>query len=193
VGSDSGSASPSPVTVWNDTCDAIDQGEEAAEWFSTHLGRAARLVKLADANARSITKEGARPTDRVSFADGFPFLLTSETSLEGLNRRRAAPRGMDRFRPNIVVRGCGEHAEDSWRRLRIGEVDFRVARPCARCVVITTDQQTARREPEPLRTLAAYRLDDGKVYFGQNLIHENLGTIAVGDRVAVVESVDSGR
>lgn len=92
---------------------------------------------------------------------------------------------MERFRPNIVVSGCETHAEDDWRRLRIGEVEFRVAKPCARCVVVTIDQSTGERGNEPLRTLSTYRVVDGQVLFGQNLIHLGRGVVRVGDPVVV--------
>ncbi len=166
------------VTIWRDGCAALDEGRDAAAWFSEHLGSSARLVRLADDDARPLSSSSAQPGDKVSFADGFPFLLLSEASLEGLNRRLSLPVPMDRFRPNIVVTGCPAHAEDSWRQVRIGNVDFGVAKPCARCVITTTNQETGERSPEPLRTLATYRVRDGQVLFGQNLIHGGPGPCA---------------
>ncbi len=174
------------ATVWKDDCPVLDEGREAASWFSDYLGAGARLVRLADDGARPLGTPSAQPGDRVSFADAYPFLLISEASLEGLNRRLSLPLPMDRFRPNIVVTGCGAHAEDRWRHARIGEVDFRVAKPCARCVITTTNQQTGELGNEPLRTLATYRLEDGKILFGQNLIHGGQGTVGVGDDVVVL-------
>jgi hypothetical protein len=174
------------VIVWRDQCDALDEGLAAAEWLSTHLGQAARLVRLAGDDARPLGTSAAQPGDRLSFADAYPFLLLSAGSLAELNRRLHLPVPMSRFRPNIVVGGCPPHAEDGWRALRIGGVDFRVAKPCSRCVVTTTDQETAERGPEPLRTLAAYRLRGGEVLFGQNLIHGGRGSIAAGDPVVVL-------
>ena len=173
------------VTVWGDDCAALDEGRDAAEFFSLHLGSSARLVRLADDDVRPLKSSWAQPGDRISFADGFPFLLLSEASLEGLNRRLSLPVPMDRFRPNIVVSGCPAHAEDGWRQVRIGDVDFRVAKPCARCVISTTEQETGDRSPEPLRTLATYRVRDSQVLFGQNLIHGGPGRLRVGDLVVV--------
>jgi hypothetical protein len=115
-------------------------------------------------------------------------LLLSEASLEGLNRRLSLPVPMDRFRPNIVVSGCPAHAEDGWRKVRIGSVDFRVVKPCARCVITTTDQETGDRSAEPLRTLATYRVRDSQVLFGQNLIHGGRGSMRVGDPVVVLSN-----
>jgi uncharacterized protein YcbX len=179
--------SPVRVTVWRDECDAVSEGTAAAAWFSDHLGVAARLVRLADDDARPLGGTAAQPGDRVSFADAYPFLLISEGSLQQLNNRLNLPVPMDRFRPNIVVDGCKPHAEDDWGTVRIGEVDFAVAKPCSRCVVTTTNQQTGERGREPLQTLATYRLQDGQVLFGQNLVHRGLGVVRVGDRIAILD------
>jgi uncharacterized protein YcbX len=176
------------VTVWGDDCAALDEGKDAAEFFSLHLGSSARLVRLADDDVRPLSSSSAQPGDRISFADGFPFLLLSEASLEGLNRRLSLPVPMDRFRPNIVVSGCPAHAEDGWRQVRIGDVDFRVVKPCARCVITTTNQETGDRSAEPLRTLATYRVRESQVIFGQNLIHGGRGSMRVGDPVVVLSN-----
>jgi uncharacterized protein YcbX len=175
------------VQVWDDECPAVSEGTDAARWFSRHLGFPARLVRMADDDARPLGSSSAQPGDRVSFADGFPFLLISVASLDGLNRRLPIPVGMDRFRPNIVVDGCEAHAEDGWSRARIGEVAFRFAKPCARCVVTTIDQATCERGREPLRTLSTYRTEDGQVLFGQNLVHDGRGVVRVGDPVEVLD------
>jgi uncharacterized protein YcbX len=117
----------------------------------------------------------------VSFADAFPFLLLSEESLADLNRRLAEPLPMNRFRPNLVIRGVPPFGEDELGSFTIGEIRFRAVKPCERCVVTTTDQETLERGVEPLRTLSTYRRTRGEVYFGQNLIHENFGSLAVGN------------
>jgi len=175
------------VQVWDDECAAVAEGEDAARWFSKHLGYSARLVRMASDNARPLGSSTAQPGDHVSFADGFPFLLLSAASLDGLNRRLSLPVPMDRFRPNIVIEGCEPHAEDVWSRVRIGEVEFRFVKPCARCVVTTVDQATGERKREPLRTLSTYRTVDGQVLFGQNLVHEGRGVVRIGDPVDVLD------
>jgi len=177
------------VTVWRDSCAAVDEGTAAAQWLTRHLGCDARLVRLAGDDARPLLASSGSPGGMVSFADAFPFLLVSEASLDELNRRLAVPVPMDRFRPNIVVSGCGAHAEDGWRRVLIGDLPFRVAKPCARCVITTTDQKTGERGPEPLKTLSAYRKLDGKVVFGQNLVHEGTGTVQIGDELRAISGV----
>jgi uncharacterized protein YcbX len=179
------------VTVWKDTCEATSEGPEAAEWLSAHLVADCELVRLAPAAVRPVDPKYAAPGDRVAFADGYPFLLISSASVDELNRRLDEPVSADRFRANIVVDGCPAHAEDEWSALEIGAVAFEVAKPCARCVVITTDQHRGTLTPEPLRTLAEYRMADGKVLFGQNLVHRSEGLIRLGDSIQVIESVST--
>ena len=176
------------VVIWQDECEAAPASRDAAQWFSELLGTTCRLVRMPPSTVRQVDQHFARAGDQVGFADGFPFLLLSEASLAVLNRRLEEPLPMDRFRPNIGVRGSAPHAEDGWSLIVIGGLGFRIVKPCARCVITTTDQETAERGPEPLRTLATYRLRDGKVEFGQNLIHGGMGTISVGDPVIVLGS-----
>ncbi|MEV6598258.1 MOSC domain-containing protein [Actinoplanes sp. NPDC051346] len=143
----------------------------AAGFLSDHLERDVRLAWLADPTGRPIQRN-ADEDDRVSLADGFPILLTSEASLDALNGWLDEPVPMTRFRPNLVLAGADAWAEDKWvgGRLRIGETTYRVAEPCSRCLVITIDQETAERGREPLRTLGQFRRRDGGLHFGVNLI-----------------------
>ncbi|WP_460357203.1 MOSC domain-containing protein [Actinoallomurus acanthiterrae] len=118
--------------------------------------------------------------------------MTSVESLEELNSRLDEPLPMNRFRPSVVLEGLGAWGEDSVRLLRVGGVELELVKPCTRCVITTTDQETAVKAREPLRTLATYRtrtLPDGDrgVVFGQNAIPRTLGTIAVGDPVTVAD------
>ena len=173
------------VTVWNDRCGAVSAGPEAAEWFSSFLGSPCELVRQPDAGFRQVDTRYADQGDRVAFADGFPFLLISQSSVDELNRRLVEPVPADRFRANIVADGCEPHGEDQWNEITIAEVGFRIAKPCARCIVITTDQESGSRSSEPLRTLAGYRTIDGKVCFGQNLVHHGTGKLRVGDEIHI--------
>jgi uncharacterized protein YcbX len=176
------------VVIWDDTCIAIDQGDAAAEWFSTFLGTACRLVAMPENYIRHVDPRYAlREHDQVGFSDGYPFLLITEASLDDLNTRLEQPIPMNRFRPNIVVQNTLPYAEDLWRRIRIGEMVFHIVKSCARCPIPTTDQVTARRGKEPLKTLATYRNATRGVMFGQNLIHENEGIIHLGDSVEIME------
>ncbi len=178
------------VTVWRSTVPAQLADAASAAWLSQALGVACRLAYLADPAARPVDPAYGAESDRVSFADGFPLLLTAVNSLRDLDGRLGAPVPMRRFRPNIVVDGTPAWAEDCWRRIRIGAVVFRLPKPCSRCLVITVDQETGQRpdRQEPLRTLARFRRTEGGVMFGQNMIPESLGQIAVGDLVTVLEA-----
>lgn len=175
---------PAVANVWGDELDALRLPDYAAEWISDFLGARASIVYMPDTSRRRIHPDYDRESRIVSFADAFPFLLISQESLDELNRRLEQPVEMIRFRPNIVVAGAPEpHAEDHWKWLRCGEVEFDVAKACARCAVPTIDPATAVIGTEPNRTLAGYRRFNGKVHFGQNLIHRNGGVIRVGDAV----------
>jgi len=176
------------VSVWDDRCAAIDEGDAAAEWFTTFLGMACRLVRMPDDEVRHVDPTYAGPGDQVGFADGFSFLLTSRASLDELNRRLPTPLPMNRFRPNLVIDGVTAFEEDGWRHIRIDGITFAVAKPCARCAITTTDQNTAERSKEPLRTLATFRNVAGKgVMFGQNLVHDRTGVLHVGAEVEVLD------
>jgi len=181
-----GSAGRRPVRIWRDTVMAAPLGAGPAAWMSEHLGVACEVVYL-PGDATRVVEEGYQPRRQVSFADGFPFLLLSEASLADLNARLERPMPMNRFRPNLVVTGCAPFAEDSWREVRIGALRFAVVKPCARCVITTTDQATGERGREPLATLASYRRRGDTVLFGQNLIHLDEGWLAVGDAVSVTD------
>lgn len=175
------------VVVWGDTVQASLAGTEADAWLSGFLGLPCRLVRFADDVVRSVDPDFARPSDQVGFADGFPFLLISQASLDDLNGRLGEAVPMLRFRPNLVVDGCDAFAEDGWRRIRIGDIEFRVAKPCSRCVIPTIDPATGLRGQEPLRTLMGYRRRDNKVYFGQNLVHDGVGHLSIGMPLEVLE------
>jgi uncharacterized protein len=179
------------VTVWRSMVLAAAAGAEADAWFSAYLGEPVRLVYLDDPTRRAVDPRFSREGDVVSFADGYPLLLTNTGSLDQLGEWLTAsgdqPVPMNRFRPNVVVTGCEPWAEDRWRRIRIGSVPFRVAKPCGRCVVTTTDQTTGERGTQPLRILAAHRRFGKNVVFGQNLIPDSPGLIRAGDPVEVTE------
>lgn len=182
-----GSGEPLQVQVWEDLCQARAAGPAADQWLGRFLGRPCRLVYLPEESRRPVDPAFATPQDQTGFSDGFPFLLISQASLDDLNARLSRPVPMRRFRPNLVVQGCAPYAEDRWRRIRIGAVEFRVVKPCSRCAIPTIDIDTGERGQEPLRTLGQYRRRDNKVYFGQNLLHDGTGVLETGLRVEVLE------
>lgn len=177
------------ATVWDDSgIKTIDQGDAAAEWLSSYLNMAARLVFMPKDGIRPVDpKYATRPDDTVSFADGYPILIASQESLDDLNSRLEAPLPMNRFRPNLVVTGCQPFEEDTWNRIRIGDVELALIKPCSRCEVTTIDQATTVRGKEPLKTMATFRRVGGtKVMFGVNVIPLNEGTIRVDDPLEVI-------
>jgi uncharacterized protein YcbX len=189
-----------PVSVWESELMASEADGEASAWFSELIRVRVRLVYLDDPRRRRPNPAYSRDTDRVSFADGYPLLLTSEGSLHRLNELIAegplaaeGPLPMTRFRPNVVVSGAPAWDEDQWRLLRIGDVVFRVSKGCDRCVLTTIDPDTARKGKEPIATLARHRKRDGKVWFGSNLIPHSLDAqasdaeIRIGDSVQILE------
>lgn len=184
---------PLRVRVWNDRVGALLTDPSADRWFTEYLGLPTGLAWLPEDADRPADPVYAPPTAQVSFADAFPFLVIGQASLDDLNARLAEPLPMNRFRPNLVVTGAEPFAEDGWRRIRIGELGFDVVKPCARCVVTTTDQLTGRRGQEPLRTLATYRRIDGKVMFGQNALHDRAGRLARHDSVTILDAVADPR
>ncbi|WP_137885465.1 MOSC domain-containing protein [Pseudomonas sp. 2FE] len=174
--------------IWSDSLQVPDAGDEAAAWLSRFIGKPCRLVQVPAERARWV--EGSlSANEKVGFADGFPLLLIGQASLDDLCARVGRPLEMLRFRPNLVVEGSEPYAEDSWKRIRIGSVEFRVAKGCSRCIMPTLDPLTGERsaDREPLTTLKTYREREGEVYFGQNLINEGTGELQVGMAVEVLE------
>ena len=171
------------------------------DWLGSVLGRPARVLHLPDPRVRAVAPDYAAPGDVVSFADGFPLMLTAEESLAALDawvaagpRPEEGPLGMGRFRPNLVVAGAAAWAEDRWRRVRIGEVTFRVVKGCDRCTFTRVDPRTAARTAEPLLSLARHRRHDGRTWFGVNLVPDQpTGVVRVGDRVEVLTAVEDPR
>lgn len=180
------------VRVWDDEVDAVAAGGPVDAWLSEFLGVKARLVRF-----EHTPQVPGRAWQRVSFPDSLPFLLIGSSSLDDLNRRlreRGRPEvEMNRFRPNLVVSGSEAFAEDGWLEVSVGPLRFTVTRPCGRCVITTIEQATARTGREPLTTLARYRTSDGKVMFGQKLIHQAHGTLSVGDEVKLYQPLPAER
>lgn len=177
-----------PVTVWKSEVLARPCAPDADAWLSRYLGKPVRLVHMDAGVRRPVQSEHARPGDEVSFADAFPLLLITQAALDGLNQRLAMPVPMQRFRPNLVVSGAEAHAEDGWKRIRIGDTELDIGPPCVRCVFTTVDPALGERDPsgEPLRTLIGYRRGPEGVTFGRNVIPRGGTTLRIGDGVEVL-------
>lgn len=175
------------VTVWDFTGPAIDAGDEAAAWLARALGPDGgyRLVRLPPDHARTANPAWAPAQTPVSFADGYPVLVTSTASLDALNARLEAPLEMIRFRPNIVIDGADAFDEDRWWGFAVDGAVFQRSKPCVRCRVTTLDPATGEPTgPEPLATLSTWRHDAslGGVTFGCNYT-SGQGRLRVGATV----------
>lgn len=178
---------PLNVRIWDDRVDALLPDQRADAWFTEYVGAPILLAWMPDSYFRQVDRTYASEGEQTGFADGFPFLAISQASLDDLNTRLAQPIPMNRFRPNLVIGGSSPFAEDDWRRITVGSMGMRVVKPCARCVIPNTDQLTAERGVEPLRTLATFRRVGSKVMFGQNVLHDGPGRLSVGDPITVGE------
>jgi uncharacterized protein YcbX len=159
------------VIIWRDTLRVPDAGDVPVEL------------------ARTTAAGYGRDDDKVAFADGFPLLLIGQASLQDLSGKVGRPLEMLRFRPNLVIEGSEAFAEDGWKRIRIGDVELRVVKPCSRCIMTTVDPQTGERDPnrEPFATLQQYRSTPDGAMFGQNLVNDGNGRLEVGMPVEVLE------
>lgn len=177
------------VIIWRDTLRVPDAGDEAAAWVSAFIGKPTRLVHVPVALARTTAAGYGKDDDKVAFADGFPLLLIGQASLQDLSNRVGRSLEMLRFRPNLVIEGAEAYAEDGWKRIRVGDVEFRVVKPCSRCIMTTVDPQTGERDPhrEPFATLQHYRATPDGAMFGQNLVNDSDGWLDIGMPVEVLE------
>lgn len=180
------------VSIWKDTVDAQLVDSAADAWLSAFLQQPVTLVYMDDAARRDVDPAYAQAGDEVSFADGYPLLAISQAALDALNVRLTEagrlPASMTQFRPNIVIADAVAHAEDGWRRVRIGEVEFDAVKLCTRCVFTTVDPVTGmrREDGEPLNILKDYRRTPTGITFGMNLIPRGTGTLRAGDTVDVL-------
>lgn len=180
------------TAVWGAHVTPLLADAELHAWISAFLGVSCRIVHMDADCVRAVkAKYDGRygeDGDEVSLADAFPLLLISQAALDLLNGKLAQPLSMLRFRPNLVVTGTAAHAEDGWKRIRIGDIEFEVVKPCTRCVFTTVDFERGQFDPsgEPLRTLKTYRRSPDGITFGQNLIPRGIGTLRVGDALDVL-------
>ncbi len=176
-----------PVQVWEDEVSGQLVDIQVSEWFSRQLQIECDLVLFPEFAVRKLKPKYSVNNESVSFADGMPYLLIGQGSLDDLNKKLDEEVGMERFRPNLVVSGGEAFEEDEWDKIKIGDAEFKISKPCARCVMTTIDQETAAKGKEPLKTLATYRIEDKKILFGQNLICLNGSSVKVGDKVEIIK------
>lgn len=173
------------VEVWDSVTPAIAPSPEADRWLSAVLGRSCRLAYMPGSTRRESHARYAGPGRLVGYADGYAHLVVSEASLAALDARLAHPVPLDRFRPNLVLAGTAAFEEDGWKEFSAGTARLRMAKPCGRCQVTTTDQSTGEvTGPEPLATLGAWRpSEEFGARFGMNAVTLAEGEIRVGDAV----------
>lgn len=180
------------VKIWSNVVKAEIYGDEINRWFSERFNSPCRLALMGEKSKRKVSPFYAvrKFQDTVSFADAYPFLVAGENSLSDLNEKMEKPLLMNRFRPNFVIAESEPFAEDSWKKIRIGNTVFHVVKACARCSMTTINQQTGEKDgTEPLKTLASFRKKNGKVLFGQYLIADKAGEIIkIGDKVEILEA-----
>lgn len=173
------------VTIWDDVVLGEFYNELIDNWFSELLGINCHLVKMPDSTKRIVDTTYAE-NKIVSFADAFPFMIIGQSSLDDLNSRMEKPLPMNRFRTNFVFTGGKPFEEDNWKKFSIGDIKFEAVKPCARCVITTTNQETAERADEPLFTLSKFRKVNNKVMFGMNLLCESTGKLNLGDKIELL-------
>jgi uncharacterized protein len=165
------------VDLWGEAVAAFPENDLVSQWFSDFLGKPLRLVRIDPDFRRVCAPQWTGTQESITqFADGFPLLVVSQASLADLNARLQAQGlpalPMDRFRPNVVIDGVDAYGEDTLARLAHAGYEFRMVKPCTRCRITGTDQQTAAVSTQPLDTLSTYRQDvraDG-ITFGMNAV-----------------------
>ena len=191
------------IEIWRDRFLAIDQGDTVAQWFQQFLNlpadKTCRLVRQSQAHPRWLKSKYVMDEEQpLNLADNSPVMLTATASLSKLNERifeihqqQGQKIPMNRFRPNIVIETIEPFIEDRWGLIQIGNVRFRMAKPCSRCIVTTIDRETGVKNQlkEPLNTLGTFRqLSEQGVMFGINMIPLDTGIIQTGDRLQVLET-----
>jgi uncharacterized protein YcbX len=171
------------VTIWDDEVEAVEVDPSYSRWFSEKLKLTCKLVFFPEGNKRDIDPKYAHEKEQVSLADGYPFLIIGQSSLDDLNSKMNVAVPMKRFRPNFVFTGGAPFEEDSWKFFKIGKNRFKGVKPCARCVLTTVDPETGIKGKEPLATLATYRKVETKILFGQNLISIDNDEVCEGDQI----------
>lgn len=161
--------------------------KELDEWISEKMGVSLRFVYMDESDHRHMNPKYAKEDELVSFADGYPILVCNEASLAYFNSKLDRPITMAHFRPNLVIEGALAWEEDTWKRIKIGDVVLRIPKPCARCTVINIDPHSGHKDKEVLLTLSQERMVDGKILFGTNAIVEKTGLIRLEDKIEIID------
>lgn len=181
-----------PVKIWKDVCQAVDQGDDLAQWFSEHLGKPVRLVRAIDPSFSRITSQRYLVGDnQVRFQDGYPIHWFPQEDVTELEEKSGVKLGWERFRPQIIGKGFEAQFVHAILSLTIAGILCEQPKPCERCPIPQIDPDTGEKTAEPNRTLMKYkawRNMDGEVspIFGENINPKGEGIISVGDEIQVV-------
>jgi uncharacterized protein len=167
--------------VWDDESKVVEVNKATSKWFSEALGFTCKLVKIVNNGDRKHHNTKLDKSLNVSLADGYPYLLIGSKSLDFLNEKLEEKITIERFRPNIVISTELAHEEDSFDTFQIGNVKFKNAKPCGRCVMVNNNPVTGIMKKEPLKTLSTYRKEGNSILFGTNVMCLNDGEITIGD------------
>lgn len=178
------------VNIWGDEVVALEGKQGWNDWFSEALRKSVTLVYMPEKTQRPIKEKWQVNKESVSFADGYPYLVVGQTSLDRLNQKLDSPIDIHRFRPNLVIKNGEAYEEFYWKDFRVGDIHFKGLKPCERCVVTTIDVKTGEAGLEPLKTLAAQKIDN-KVVFGQHSLALSEGQIKVGDEIVIINEKKS--
>lgn len=179
------------TNIWGVPCQPLLVSGEADKWFSEKLQTDCRLVYMDDDTHVMVNEKYNINNSLTSLSDGFPILMVSEASLDDLNSKAGEVLPMNRFRPNLVISGVSAFEEDSMKEFAINGITFYGVKPSARCVMTAINQSTAEKGKEPLKTLAAYRSLNNKIYFGENVIAGSTGSIHIGDEIIILKTKET--
>ena len=176
------------VKIFDDTVEAMETDPAISRWLSGFLGLSCKLVYMEESTNRYVSRKYSIHQETVSFANSFPYLIISQASFDDLNNRLTKKIPVNRFRPNLVIGGGDPYFEDGIDELSAGEVHFKCMKPCARCKIITVNQETALLDDEPLSVLSSYRKSDNDINFGYRSLCLKEGEVHVGDPVTILSA-----
>ncbi len=181
-----GGYEPKQSSIWGTEVQGEDCGDAAADWMSAFLNKQCRIIYMPSSHQRLVDTDYATQQERLGFADGFPVLIATQSSLNDFNSKLGFEVDMDRFRPNIVIDGNPPWAEDSWKDITINTIRLSLLKPCSRCIMPSINPQSGEKQMQVNQALQAHRRRDRETFFGQNAVYDRLGTIQIGDSVLVL-------
>ena len=203
------------LTVWKDRPNALliasTTHTSPPEWIKdiqAYIGcsKPFGLFRVAAGHNRQVFRNAPRKQQLgyqsvTGFADAYPLHILGLSSVADLDRKlvRVMPELTEstalRFRANIYFEGPAAFAEDSWKRIRIGQSIYYVACRTTRCELPNTDQWTGKKHlSQPSKLMRSYRNIDpgagvGKACLGMQMVPAaEWGIIKVGDEIEVLET-----